>query len=134
MTGTADLTDKLPEVPAAPSREILERAGQIFNRDKSIHWDDAVRMAGEQLATEAAERAEGEARTQAFVASFQRMTACGACGAPALGNSGGYCRDCRDAAAVLHGLARLDDDIKGHTRRDLIQADLERRAAPQRAV
>jgi hypothetical protein len=139
MTTHDELLARLPEQPATrpdqPSKDTLDRRQQIWARQPDLHYDQVIIQADTELAAERAQQEQVNARAQALTDSFQRMTACRTgCGAQTNG-SDGYCLDCHEAAVVKRGLAKLNDRIGGHSREELIQADLDHRraAADQKA-
>jgi hypothetical protein len=107
-----------------------QRIAQVWKADSHLTAEQVDQIVDAELAAEAAEHAEADARSREMAASANGFWVCRACGTgigPGVRDS--YCTDCRSGAAVLRGLRALDDDIGGWTRRQLIEANLKERAA-----
>jgi hypothetical protein len=109
--------------------ERARRIAEAWGRAPSADLDTIVAQVDEELELEAAEDADRRERATELVESATAFWSCRACGASTgPGVRDGYCGPCRNAAYVLAGLDRLEDDIGGYSRRELIQRDLDRRA------
>jgi hypothetical protein len=110
--------------------ERAQRVAQVWRSDPHLTEREVYAIVDAELAAEAEERAEADARSRETVASANGFWVCRACGTDiGPGVRDGYCTECRAGAAVLRGLNALDDDIGGRTRRQLIEANLKDRAA-----
>ena len=111
-------------------REVIQRASQLFDRDKDLVWDDAVRQAGEQVEAERTQRAAQQARSDKTVESFRQMACtCGACGGARLPSApDALCDRCRAVDRMLTAEAAAVEQVEGRTRRALVEALRDRRA------
>jgi hypothetical protein len=108
-------------------REVLERASTIFGNDKTLHWDRAMEMAGEQVAAEAADETERHAKATALTDSMRRFWTCGCCGTGnSLGAQDGLCDQCKPVVAQLRAERAAGELIGSLTRRQLAERYLER--------
>ena len=104
----------------------------------SVRWDnyphyayaDIAAAIDVELAQEARDRAEGEAWVKDMTDGMKRLAACNACGEHrGLGERTGYCPACSRVAAQVTAERRGADMIAGHTRRQLVEAFLDRTKA-----
>jgi len=123
---TDEILDALPEGPTTHDRATIERASLLFSQDKNLHWNEALAQAAAQLAVEAEQRAEAEAATKAQIDSFRRLIACGACGVPTFGPER-LCPPCLRVAMAIRAERSGAEVIGDHTRRELVEACLDRR-------
>jgi hypothetical protein len=115
-----------------PSREVLGRASQHFNRDDKLTWDAALDLAEVELAREAQQQAEAERDGQEKSDSLGDLWSCSACGASKYGSTYALCGDCLAGNYILDAESRLADMINGHARRDLLLAYRQRKAGTTR--
>jgi Zn finger protein HypA/HybF involved in hydrogenase expression len=109
--------------------EHARRVAEVWTRNPDLTEVEVHELVDAQLEAEALEHAERQAHATEMTESMAAFWSCRACNADiAPGVRDGYCDRCRSAAFVLTGLAALDDDLGGHTRRALIEADLARRS------
>ena len=115
--------------PTVPDAEVRRRAGSLLAAGRVESWEAALEMAADELALEQAERAAAEERARAFSDSFQALTSCGACGAPAIGSRSGFCDRCAAVGRVLEAEAFAEC-----SKSETLQAVSRRRRRARRAA
>jgi hypothetical protein len=116
-------------VTDSPARQA--RIAELWQRRPGVPRETIEAQVDEQLAAEEAVAAENAARAEEFAASaLGMMYVCAACrGTRSQYAADALCDSCRAVALVVQAERLFDEQIDGHSRRDLVEQYLAQQKA-----